>query len=212
MRIRKYWAAFALAHCALPLGWAVKLGEPAPDIALRDCSGADVRLSAYHEKKHVALLAVGPGTTLAPAVLADTCRGVAALDTVVLLLAGEAPETRPFLQGAPPATLLLDPKGVVRRVLLGRTLTGLELAGFVKLWQSGKAVFRGSCARCHGPDGDREDCGDVHSLVGIGRRLSEAEIRERLRIGVINDEYVMIRETFYTRPDVEAIIVYVAGL
>jgi len=32
----------------------------------------------------------------------------------------------------------------------------------------------------------------VKRLAGIGKRLTEAEIRERLRIGQVNDRYVLI--------------------
>ncbi|MGA2593373.1 MAG: hypothetical protein ABSH32_25940 [Bryobacteraceae bacterium] len=60
MKIRNVWIAFAVAHCALPLAWAVKPGEEAPDLALRDCSGSEARLSAYLHKKYVAVLARAP--------------------------------------------------------------------------------------------------------------------------------------------------------
>ena len=55
-------------------------------------------------------------------------------------------------------------------------------------------------------------CLDVKPLVGIGRRLSEAQIREKLHPGELNDRELLIRGEFYSRPDVEAVIVYVAGL
>jgi hypothetical protein len=211
MRIRNYWAALALAHCALPLGWAVKLGETVPDVSLRDCSGADVRLSAYHQKRQAIVLVEAPGAKLAPAVLNDTCRDLAARDTVVLVLAGEAAENRRLLETDPPATLLVDPGGVVRRILPGRILTGPDLAGFVKLWEFGKTVFNAECARCHGEEGDLHICEDVKPLVGIGRRFMEAQIREKLRMAAINDEY-LIRGQMFTKQEVDAVIVYVAGL
>ena len=211
MRIRNYWAALALAHCALPLGWAVKLGETVPDVSLRDCSGADVRLSAYHQNRHVVILIEAPGARLAPPVLNDTCRDLAARDTVVLVLAGEAAENRRLLETDPPATLLVDPGDVVRRILPGRALTGPDLAGFVKLWEFGKTVFNAECARCHGEEGDLHICEDVKPLVGIGRRFTEAHIREKLRMAAINDEY-LIRGQMFTKQEVDAVIVYVAGL
>jgi hypothetical protein len=211
MYIRKYWAALALAHCALPLGWAVKLGDAVPDVSLRDCSGAEVRLSAYHQKRHAVVLVEAPGAKLAPAVLDDACRDLAARDTVVLVLAGEAAENRRLLETDPPATLLVDPGGVVRRILPGRALTGPDLAGFVKLWEFGKTVFNAECARCHGEEGDLHICEDVKPLVGIGRRFTEAQIREKLRMAAINDEY-LIRGQMFTKQEVDAVIVYVAGL
>jgi len=209
MRIPNCWAALALAHCALPLGWAVKLGEAVPDVALRDCAGTDVRLSAYHEKKSAIILA--EASKIAPAVLNEACRDLAPLDTVLLLLSGNAAENRRLLESEPPFTLLVDPGGVVRRVLPGRLLTGPDLVGFVKLWQFGKTVFNAECARCHGEDGDLHICEDVKPLMGIGRRLTEPQIRERLRMAPINDQY-LIRGQLFSKEDVDAVIVYVAGL
>jgi cytochrome c553 len=212
MKVRSLWIAFAVAHCALPLSWAVKPGETPPDLALRDRSGSEVRLSAYLHKKHVAVLARAPERPLPAAVLDDTCRRLDALNTVVLFLASDATENRRFLDNAPSATLFIDTDGVVRRVLPGQVLTGPELAAFVKLWQSGKIVFETSCARCHGAEGDLSTCEDVKRLAGIGRRLTEAEIRERLRMGEVNDRDVIIRGQIYSRLDVDAVVAYVAGL
>jgi len=212
MKIRNLWIAFGVAHFALPLAWAVKPGEEAPDLAMRDCSGSEVRLSAYLHKKYVAVLARAPETTLPAALLDDTSRRIEALNTVLLFLASDAPESRRFLENTPSATLFIDTGGVVRRVLSGQVLTGPELAAFVKLWQSGKVVFETSCARCHGADGDLSICEDVKRLAGIGKRLTEAEIRERLRIGQVNDRDVIVRGQIYSRLDVDAVVAYVAGL
>lgn len=212
MQVRNCLAALVVAHCVLPLGWAVKPGEAMPDIALRDCSGAELRLSAYHQKKHAIILAQAPGAALTPAVLDDTCRRLQPLDTVVLLLAGDGGEERKLLEGAMAATLLVDPGGAVRRILAGRALTGSDLVGFVKSFQFGKTVFNATCARCHGEDGDLHTCEDVKPLAGIGRRLTEAQIREKLRIGKMNNRDLMIRGQIYTRAEVDAVIAYVAGL
>jgi len=206
MYIRIFWAALALAQCAPPLAWAVKLGDTVPDVALRDCSGAGVRLSAYHPKKLAVILAQPPGAKLAPALLADACRDLAPLNTLVFVLAGDT------LPGTdPPATMLVDPDGVVRRLLSGQALTGPDLVRFVKLWQFGKTVFSARCARCHGEDGALQTCEDVKLLMGIGRRLTEAQIRERLRLAPVNDQY-LIRSQLFTKEEVDAVIVYVAGL
>jgi hypothetical protein len=212
MKIRQLWIGFFLTDCTLLLAWAARPGEPAPDLALRDCRGVEVRLSAYRQKKQVAVLVQAPGASQVPEVLDETCRRLEALDTVVLFMASDADANREFLENVSAATVLIDSGGVVRRVLPGRTLTGPDLANFVKLWLNGKGVFSARCARCHGEDGDSTICLDVKPLVGIGTRMTEAQIRERLHPGELNDRELLIRGEFYSRPDVEAVIVYVAGL
>jgi hypothetical protein len=212
VKFRDWWIWFAAATCALPLAWAMKPGEAAPNLTLRDRNGVEVRLSAYRQKKHVVVLAQTARAALTGAVLDDTCRRLAALDAVVLFLTGDTEENREFLENAPSATVLVDSGGVVRRVRSGRTLTGPDLAEFVRLWQSGKVVFRAACVRCHGEAGDLQICEDVKPLVGIGKRLTEAQIRERLRIAEVNDREVLIRGQIFNRQEVDGVIAYVASL
>src|SRR5579863_9568898 len=150
----RFGVGLTVGCCAFALWAATVPGEPAPDIAVRDADGASVKLSAYRQKKHVALL-----TGSSPADWADTRRRLAALDTVLLFEDGAA------------GTMLIDKSGIVRRVVNGRVLSGSELAQFVEVWQSGKAYFLGYCARCHGEDGDNTACVDK-VLTGVGRRLS----------------------------------------
>ena len=212
MKLRSCWIGFTAVICALPLAWAEKPGEAVADLVLRDPSGAQVKLSTYRQQKNVALLALAPGATLAPAVVEDACRRLASLDTVVLFLASDGKANRQLLENASSATLLIDSDGVLRRMLPGRVLTGADLAGFVKLWLTGRTVFKTACARCHGDEGDSTICWDVKSLVGIGRRLSETEVRARLRPAVLDGRTVLIRSQFFTPHEVDAVIVYVAGL
>jgi hypothetical protein len=199
MKLRNTWLLLA-AGCALPLNWTVRPGEPAPDLLLQNHTGAEVRLSAYRNKKQVAVLALAPGAVLSPAVLEDSLRRITALDAALLLASG------------PPSTSLIDTNGVVRRVRPGQTLTGPELAAFVTAWRRGREVFNASCARCHGEEGDNNICLDVKPLVGLGKHLSEAQIRERLRPGEINDRDLIIRGQIYSRTDIDAVIAYVSGL
>ncbi len=212
MTFRDWWIWFAAANCALPLAWAVKPGEAAPDLAVRDRHGVEVRLSAYRQRKHVVLLAQAPGAALSTAILDDTCRQLAALDSAVLFLPRDTEANRKFIESAASATVLIDSGGMVRRVLPGRVLTGSDLAGFVRLWQSGKTVFTAACARCHGEEGDLRIREDVKPLAGIGKRLTEAQIREMLRIGVINDRDLLIRGQIFNPQEVDAVIAYVASL
>jgi cytochrome c553 len=212
MRLLGWRAGLALALSVLRPAGAVTPGQAAPDLTLRDCRGAEVRLSGYRHKNPVVVLAPAPGGAPAAAALEEACRRLAALDTVALVLAPGA-EGRPALLGeAQSATVLVDSTGVVRRVLPGRVLTGADLVGFADVWLAGKAVFDSVCARCHGPDGDSNICLDVKPLKGLGRRLSESEIRDRLRPGVVNDREMIIRGQIFTRQEVDAVIVYIAGL
>ena len=206
------WIVFAAANCALTVAWAVKPGDPAPDLAFRNCRGAEARLSEYRHKKHAVLLATARGSPLGETAIDDACRRIGELESVVLLVGSDAEANRRFLEGASSATVLIDPDGVVRRLLPGRVLTGSELAEFVRLWTEGKLVFSSACARCHGQDGDNNICLDVKPLVGIGKRLSEAQIRERLRPGEINDRDVLVRGQIFSRREVDAVISFVAGL
>jgi len=192
----RFGGAITVACCALSLHAQMVAGEPAPDLTVRDASGAPVKLSSCVDKKHVALLAPAVGHA---ADWADSIRRLVALDTVLLF------------QDGPASTVLIDRAGMVRRVLPGRLLRGAELADFVGLWQSGKAFFVAYCARCHGEDGDQTWC-DPKPLTGVSRRLSADQIREILHAGEpVNDE-VIIRGERVKKSQLEAILVYLAGL
>ena len=193
----RFSAAVAVTCCAIPLHAAMVPGEPAPDRLARDASGTAVKLSAYRQKKHIALLSVTPDRAAA-ADWTDTNRRLAALETVLLFDDG------------PAATVLIDDKGIVRRILTGRVLTGPELENFVELWQSGKGAFVAYCARCHGEDGNAVWC-DPNPLAGVGQRLSPEQVRERLHPTEINDQ-VIIRGEMIKRSDMESIIVYIRSL
>jgi hypothetical protein len=193
----RYCVAAALVCCAFSLNAAMVPGEPPPDLVVRDASGSTVRLSAYRQKKHIALLAVS-AERIAATNWTDTNRRLAPLDTVLL-----------FNEG-PAATVLIDQKGIVRRVLGGRVLTGAELESFVELWQSGKGAFAAYCARCHGEEGDAVWC-DPKPLTGLGQRMSTEQVRETLHMTDINDE-VIIRGERIKKLDIDAIVVYVRSL
>lgn len=212
MHIRISLLGFAVLNGALLPAAEVKLGAHAPELVVKDCGGTAVRLSEYRQKKAAILLAQAQGGLLTAEVRDDACRRLEPLNVVVLFLPGGTDAGRRLLDPAQPATLLIDSSGVVRRVLAGQVLTGLHLAEFVKVWQEGKGIFETSCARCHGADGALDICQDVKPLVGIGNRLTAAEIRERLRIGELNDREVLVRGQFFKRHEVDAVIAYISGL
>ena len=211
MNFRVSLIGFALANAVLPLAWAARPGEPAPNLALRDSSGTPVRLSDYRHKKHVAVLAQ-PSKAKLNAAANDDIRRLAMLESVALFLASDTEAGRNFLDQAPSATILIDDQGTVRRVLTGRVLTGPELVDFVEIWHSGRAVYNVVCSRCHGAEGDSTLCEGVKPLVGIGRRLTEAQIRERMRPGELSDKEVLIREQILSREEFRSVVAYIAGL
>jgi len=195
MSIRLCVTGFA-ACFAMSLGAAMVPGEPAPDLVVRDSSGAAVKVSAYRDKKQIVLLSAPSDRGVADP--SATNRLLAPLDTVVLFGDGSA------------ATVLIDRTGFVRRVLDGRTLVGDELKKFVELWQDGKAAFVAYCAPCHGEYGDSIWC-DQKPLTGVGQRLSLDEIMQVLHPTPINDE-VLIRSMRIKKADLETIIVYLRSL
>jgi len=180
----------------------VRLGRPAPELRVSDVRGNEAMLSEYRGKSVVVLMAGGETEGRLAEIRRESQRRLGKLDTEVVSLTG-AKEA---------ATILVDAGGVVRRVLAGRVLAGGEVVDFVSVWREGKAVFEASCARCHGVDGALDICLDVKPLVGIGRRYTAAEIREKLRIGELNEEQVMVRGQFYKRAEVEAVLAYISGL
>jgi cytochrome c553 len=202
MWIRLCWIGLTVLSSASPQNPMLKIGGPAPEIMVRDHRGAEVPLTAYRQKKIVVLFVQNQGGLLPAEVRENASRRLEPLNAVALFLSG----------GAQGSTILIDSAGTVRRMLEGQVLTGAQLAEFVSVWQLGRSVFATSCARCHGVDGDIESCMDVKRLAGIGRRLTAAQIRERLRIAVLNPDQLMIRGQFFKRAEVDAVIVYVSGL
>jgi len=194
MRFR--FCAAAVFALALPLGAALIPGEPAPDLVVRDSAGTAVKLSAWQDKKQIALLS--PAASQTAADWAATSRLLAPLDTIVLFADG------------PAATVLIDRTGIVRRVIEGRALMGAELAKFVELWQDGKSAFVAYCARCHGEYGDAIWC-DPNPLTGVGRRLSLEQILEILHPVPMNDE-VLVRSERIKKIDLETILIYLRSL
>jgi cytochrome c553 len=212
MNVRIAVLGLAVANVVLPLAWAAKLGETAPDLTLKNSSGAQVELSAYRLKRHAVLLAQPSGVRLNAAKIDETCRRLAALDTVVLFLVSDTEAGRRFLDRATSATVLIDDRGTVRQILPGRVLMGPELVSFVETWQSGKTIYDATCARCHGPDGDSTLCEGIKPLVGIGQRLTEAQIRDRMRPGELSSDQVLIRDQILSRQELQAVIAYISGL
>jgi len=86
------------------------------------------------------------------------------------------------------------------------------VAQLVEQWQRGKFSYQLACARCHGEDGNSEDYPYIKKLGGIGKRMSRDEIRDRLRAVTITREEISVRSHLFSRRDLDALLIYVAGL
>lgn len=197
----------ALAVLAQP---AVRLGAPAPDWRVETAGGEAGSLSQLLRRhgRDAAMLVPRPGERIRRAELEEAARRLAERDADLLVLAPEPPA-----RGIEaPATVLVDAGGVVRRIEPGRVLAAAELEAFIDQWRLGRDVFLSACARCHGDDGALEICGDVKPLTGIGNRLSPAQVYERLRVGELGGDNVLVRGRFHKRREIEAVVVFVRGL
>lgn len=203
-------AVAALVDPDLP----VRLGAPAPDWAVEAAAGRPGALSRHvrHYKRDAALLVAKPGESLPMATLKEAAAALAQLNIDLLTVPPLPGRDRPGLEPIAPATLLVDAGGVVRRIEPGRLLRGKVLQEFIGQWREGREAFFASCARCHEDDGSLESCEDVKPLVGIGNRLTPAQVYERLRAGKLSETDVLIGSRFYKRKEVEELVVFVRGL
>jgi peroxiredoxin len=210
----------------------LKLGQPAPDFTLLDSSGAHRALSDFRGKSNVVLLFTDK-TRPKPQSLQKSAANLASLDTALLLVPRPAVNlsqlkspnlyilsdpggdvTRRYLVTEPgrvsQTAFLIDKVGLVRRIgctdALGETRQ--ELVQFVEQWRDGKEMFDLACARCH----TDESYPYIKMLGGIGNRLTKGQIRERISAIELKRDQISVRSRMYTRRQLDALLVYVAGL
>ncbi len=211
-RIGGLLAGFAwLSAAAVP---PLRLGAPAPDWTVQSVAGNKAPLSRClrDHKRDTVLLAPRPGQWIPRPDLEAAARRLGELGVDLLVIPPQPEPGRPGLEPIAPATVLVDSGGVVRRIEPGRLLAGKELEEFAGQWRLGREVFLSACARCHGDDGSLEICGDVKPLTGIGNRLTPAQIYERMRVGELGHDDVLVRGRFHKRKEIEAVVVFVRGL
>ncbi len=130
-------------------------------------------------------------------------------------LAGElARRNVELLYAKPPAAgsfvWLLDEQGILRRrEPLPSSLASIP--ALIDQWELGKKAFAWGCPECHGSDG-HEGYNGARSLAGIGNRLSREQIRTTLNATKVSVDRYSIRCCQFTRRELEALIVFVAGL
>lgn len=204
-------SAFLAAAAADP---PLRLGAPAPDLAIETADGKPVSLVRHlqQHKRDAALWVPRAGEAIPRPDFERAQKRLAERDADLLVAPPSPVAGRPGLDSIAPATLLVDSGGMVRRIEPGRLLKGKELEEFLDQWRLGRGVFLSACARCHGDDGSLEVCGDVKRLTGIGNRLTAAQVYERLRVGELSQHEVLVRGRFHKREEIQAVIVFVRGL
>jgi mono/diheme cytochrome c family protein len=164
------------------------------------------------QKRETVLLAPGAGEAIPKADLEKAAARLAESGADLLAVPPQPEPGRPGLDSIAPATLLVDASGVIRRLEPGRLLAADDLVDFLTQWRLGRDVFLTACARCHGDDGALQSCMDVKPLAGIGNRLTHAQVYKRLRPGDLGGGKVLVRGSFFTRQEIEAVDVFVRGL
>ncbi len=76
----------------------------------------------------------------------------------------------------------------------------------------GRQAFESTCSRCHGTDGKLAEYQYIKTLHGLGKRLTKAEIRERLRAVRLSSGQYLCRGTVFSREQLDALVKYVARL
>ena len=174
----------------------LRLGEPVPEIPVSDTERSRISLSAFTGKQPVLILASCARQTIRQA------SGAAVLRL-------EMPD--PALGRA---VLLVDKQGVLRRIerFPGVEPAPADLVRIIERWLAGKSSFETACARCHGDDGSSTDYPFIKKLTGIGNRLTEDQIRDRLHPLPMRSEQYSVRSHLFRSDELSALIAYVAGL
>lgn len=189
------WKVVAIgAVLAAVLEAQVKLGAPPPESEWKNISRRS--LEDFRGKKVVVVFA-----ETAPDGISEIAGELRKRGVEVLYAAPRA---------GGPFVWLLDEQGIVRRAeSLPKPAQGI--ADLVTEWELGKTAFAWGCPECHGKDGN-EGYNGAHSLEGVGNRLSRAQIRTKLNATKISVDRYSIRCCQFTGRELEALIVFVAGL
>lgn len=173
----------------------VKLGEPAPPLALEEPAGRT--LEDFRGKKALVLAAESRPEGL------ETAAGQLRQRRVELV--------RAKLPGGEKNFWLVDEGGVVRAVQPAPGQAS-GLVEFLAEWELGRKAFEWGCATCHGSDGRETYYYGVRSLGGIGNRMSREQLQRTLNATMIAPGRYSIRCFHFTEAELKALVTYVAGL
>ncbi len=173
---------------------APKLGEPAPEVELLD-----------QETRSLAELRGRQVVTLD-----ERCRP-AGLETAKERLGQRGVKlVRARLPG-PGGFWLVDESGLLRAREPAPETAG-QILSFFEEWETGKRLFEGSCATCHGEDGRDTTQYGVKSLGGVGNRMSRETLQRTLNATMIAPGRYSIRCFHYTERELKALVTFVSGL
>lgn len=88
---------------------------------------------------------------------------------------------------------------------------GAEIVRLASKLADGKQTYKFACTRCHGEDGNNDAYLNIRKLGGIGARLTNAEIEERLRALPLGSDFT-VRGHIVSRESLDALVAYIAGL
>lgn len=186
--------AMAVAWTALA-AVQVRLGEPAPRIALDDPPAGT--LDKLRGKKVIVL-----GAEAGPQGLGEVAEQ---------LRQGGVELVRAKLPANGNVFWLVDEAGIVRAVQPAPERAS-GLVEFLKEWELGRKAFAWGCTTCHGQDGRETYYYGVKSLGGIGNRMSPEQIRRTLNATMIAPGRYSIRCFHFTEAEINGLVTYVAGL
>lgn len=205
------WISIGLLIAASLLGnGGVRLGEPAPDTRIAGPDGKVSTLSGFQGQKEVVLL-FAEGMQPTPELRARLER----LETALLMVNPAADPDgsirRRYLgdrQG--PVAVLVCREGRVRRIQpVG---DAAEIAPMMELWRLGKLNYTQICRRCHGDEGGSEMYQSAPSLIGIGNRKTEEQIRPKVFAAQLGPDHFVTRSYSITKRDVDSLVMYISGL
>ena len=76
----------------------------------------------------------------------------------------------------------------------------------------GKQGYETACVRCHGDNGNLEDYPNIRKLGGIGKRLSDGQLRQQLHPVPLGKDLFSVRSHLFTERQLQALVRYVRSL
>jgi hypothetical protein len=195
-----------LVFAGLMAAEPVKLGAPAPEFRIPDLRGEPVTLAEFRDKRELVLLFAD---------LPDASALAARLEKLetALLLARErerALRRRYLGDAAGPRAVLICRRGRVR--LIRPVARAADVLAMVEIWRRGRLNYTLMCERCHGDEGGSEWYEAAPSLIGIGSRLKEDQVRPKVFAAQIGPDHFVARGFSISRRDVDSLVIYVMGL